>query len=168
MAVTEIIGCIPLWYLVNFTNSDSSYAVALIFSLLSGFMASITGPNVRAVLQNVTLPEQRGSAFALLNTTDDIGKGAGPFVIALMVTAFGDRRNAFNVCILGWFIGGIFNAMIWFTVEKDEERCQQLVRETFVSSLELAKRDDRKSEHLSLVGAGGGTRSGSEDAGDGI
>lgn len=124
----QIIGCFPLFYLLNNVGEGSSYGVALLFSMLSGFMASITGPNVRAILQNVTLPEQRGAAFALLNTTDDIGKGAGPFVIALMVTAFGDRQLAFNVVILGWLLGGIVNGLIYFTVEVDEAACQKIVR----------------------------------------
>ncbi|GMH92604.1 hypothetical protein TrST_g170 [Triparma strigata] len=152
MAVTEIIGCFPLFYLLNNVGEGSSYGVACFFSMLSGFMASITGPNVRAVLQNVTLPEQRGAAFALLNTTDDIGKGAGPFVIALMVTAFKDRQIAFNVVILGWLLGGIVNGMIYFTVEKDEADCQEIVRKTFAQSIQMAELDERKSEQLSLIG----------------
>jgi hypothetical protein len=46
--------------------------------------------NVR--YQNVTYPENRGTAFALFNLSDDIGKGGGPVLVALLVRIFGDRR----------------------------------------------------------------------------
>lgn len=42
--------------------------------------------------QNVTYPENRGTAFALFNLSDDIGKGGGPVLVALLVRIFGDRR----------------------------------------------------------------------------
>ena len=41
----------------------------------SGLLAGVTGPIVKASLQNVTLPETRGQAFALFNTFDDFGRG---------------------------------------------------------------------------------------------
>ena len=38
----------------------------------------MTGSNVRAVLMNVTAPETRGSAFAIYNLMDDLGKARAP------------------------------------------------------------------------------------------
>jgi MFS-type transporter involved in bile tolerance (Atg22 family) len=146
------VGCLPLFYLLNGVSADSSIGMAFFLAILSGFFASVTGPNVRAVLQNVTLPEQRGSAFALLNTTDDIGKGAGPFLIAVFVTAFGDRRAAFNFVTMGWAAGALVNLGIYWTIEKDEDDCQELVRKTISHSIEMASRsDNRKCEELTLI-----------------
>ena len=42
---------------------------------------------MRSVLQNVCTPETRGTAFALFNLTDDIGKGGGPLIVATLVVA---------------------------------------------------------------------------------
>jgi hypothetical protein len=50
--------------------------------------------------QNVTYPENRGTAFALFNLSDDIGKGGGPVLVALLVRIFGDRRYSAAVHIL--------------------------------------------------------------------
>ena len=53
-------------------------------------MLNLENCNMR--YQNVTYPENRGTAFALFNLSDDIGKGGGPVLVALLVRIFGDRR----------------------------------------------------------------------------
>lgn len=42
----------------------------------------------RAVLLNVNEPESRGFALGLMTVLDDIGKGAGPFIVSLLITFF--------------------------------------------------------------------------------
>lgn len=42
----------------------------------------------RAVLLNVNEPEARGFALGLMTVLDDIGKGAGPFVVSQLIQAF--------------------------------------------------------------------------------
>ena len=39
-------------------------------------------------LQNVCAPETRGTAFAIFNLTDDIGKGAGPGESVLLLCVY--------------------------------------------------------------------------------
>ena len=43
----------------------------------------------RAVLLNVNEPETRGVALALQTVLDDLGKGLGPLLVSLMVSAWG-------------------------------------------------------------------------------
>lgn len=51
-----------------------------------------------SLLQNVTTPEVRGTAFAVFTLTDDLGKGLGPLMIVALIDAFGhNRRTAFNL-----------------------------------------------------------------------
>eukprot|EP00596_Hydrurales_sp_CCMP1899_P005379 CAMPEP_0119043370 /NCGR_PEP_ID=MMETSP1177-20130426/21173_1 /TAXON_ID=2985 /ORGANISM="Ochromonas sp, Strain CCMP1899" /LENGTH=420 /DNA_ID=CAMNT_0007011311 /DNA_START=183 /DNA_END=1445 /DNA_ORIENTATION=+ len=92
----------------------------LITAVFAGFVAAANGPNVRSVLQNVTFPENRGTAFALFNLSDDIGKGGGPMLVAMLVRTFGDRRPAFCVGILCWIFCGIALLLMTFTVTADE------------------------------------------------
>lgn len=76
MGVTTLISVLPMLYLLN--TDDHGSAGFFVMSLLAGFMVSMNGPNVRVVLQNVCIPEVRGTAFAVFSLTDDIGKGLGP------------------------------------------------------------------------------------------
>lgn len=64
---------------------------------------------------------QRGVAFAAFALFDDIGKGAGPVVIARMVKTMG-RRRAFSLAMLGWLPCAILCGATALTVEADEER----------------------------------------------
>ena len=43
----------------------------------------------RATLLNVNEPEVRGVALALQTVLDDLGKGLGPLLVSLMVSAWG-------------------------------------------------------------------------------
>jgi hypothetical protein len=93
-------------------------------SATAGFMSAITGPIIKATLQNVTLPQARGQAFALFNTFDDFGRGIGPVFVSRMISSLGGRTAAFNVGVVGWAICGVFNSLIYCTVQRDEELVQ--------------------------------------------
>lgn len=48
-------------------------------------------------------PETRGSAQGMLVVTDDIGKGTGPFVMALLIVMLGGRTLALALSVtVGW------------------------------------------------------------------
>ena len=120
LSFTELLGVIPLYFLINHVDKNTPYIVAVLLAMASGGLAAVTGPNVKAILQNVTLPEQRGVAFAGLNLTDDLGKGFGPFIVAAVISSVGDRRKAFTVTMIGWLIGGVLNWCMHFTIVQDE------------------------------------------------
>ena len=136
-----IVGCIPLWILVNTTKvdeNDDSYIGVMVHAgftaILGGIGSGVTGPIVKATLQNVTLPNARGQAFALLNTFDDFGRGLGPVFVAALIIDLGGRQIAFNVGICGWVLCGIFNLCMFFTVKADEEATRQNFINRYVSN----------------------------------
>ena len=72
MGTSTLIGILPMLYVVNCTGDSVVFYLAF---LSAGFIISITGPNIKSLLQNVTIPETRGTSFAIFNLTDDLGKG---------------------------------------------------------------------------------------------
>lgn len=123
-----IIGCFPFWLVLNTVHVTSSSFYIIIITSFAGLCAGITGPIVKANLQNVTLPTARGQAFAIYNTFDDFGRGLGPFFISIMISNLGGRLQAFNIGVFGWILCGTFNLMTYFTLEKDEKVMQQTLR----------------------------------------
>jgi len=121
---TAIMGCFPLWYLINYVDSSTPYHVAALCAMIAGIGSAPTGPIIKATLTNVTLPRTRGQAFAIFNLFDDFGKGLGPFFVSLLIVKFGERLPAFNVGILGWVLCGLANLAIFFTVRRDEHVVQ--------------------------------------------
>lgn len=118
MGFSTILGILPMLLIINL---PFSYATLGPVSLLGGACASMTGPNVRAVLQNCNLPETRGTVFALFALTDDLGKAFGPYLISAFVAVLG-RRGAFNVATFMWLICGILLLSLSCTMRKDEEK----------------------------------------------
>jgi MFS family permease len=124
---TAIIGCFPLWYLLNHVDSTTPYIITASSAIVAGIGAAPTGPIIKATLTNVTLPRARGQAFALFNLFDDFGKGLGPFFVSLLIVKFGGRLHAFNLGVFGWIICGVANLAIFFTVAKDERAIQMAI-----------------------------------------
>lgn len=94
MGAACMAGAIPVIFILEHgpASGHTGWIAYLGLMFVGGLAVSIPGPNVRAVLQNVCLPETRGTAFALFNLTDDIGKGGGPALVALLVHGLGGRR----------------------------------------------------------------------------
>lgn len=126
-----ILGCFPFWILLNDVNAFSSFATIGIVSVSAGLASGVTGPIIKATLQNVTFPQSRGQAFALFNTFDDFGRGLGPVFVSVLISSLGGRTPAFNIGVFGWVVCGVFNLLIYFTVERDERKIQT----TLASSL---------------------------------
>ena len=76
----------------------------------------------RAVVQGVTAPEVRGTAFAVFNLTDDLGKGLGPLLVDGMVRACNDKNAAYNISICFWLVCAVMLGSITYTLEDDEAR----------------------------------------------
>mmetsp|Transcript_43633 Transcript_43633/g.105803 ORF Transcript_43633/g.105803 Transcript_43633/m.105803 type:complete len:838 (-) Transcript_43633:170-2683(-) len=129
--VTAIIGCFPLWNLLNHVDSSTPYYVSAASAIVAGLGSAPTGPIIKATLTNVTLPTARGQAFAMFNLFDDFGKGLGPFFVSLLIVNFGGRLPAFNIGVFGWMICGIANLAIFFTVKRDEQKIQMELSSQF-------------------------------------
>lgn len=132
-----IIGCFPLWILINTTHMNNGVISVgtgfriMLVAILAGIGSGVTGPVVKATLQNVTIPHARGQAFALLNTFDDFGRGLGPVFVAKLIQSLGSRQRAFNVGVNGWILCGLLNLGMFFTVGRDEARTRMLFLERY-------------------------------------
>lgn len=118
-AFTVIVGAIPTFYLINYNGA--SMMPAFIAALIGGLIVPMTGANVRAILINTNLPENRGAVFGVFNLTDDLGKGVGPFFIGLFLLAM-PALLAYNVAISMWIVCGIVWLGMIFTMNADEDR----------------------------------------------
>lgn len=129
-----ILGCFPFWGLLNLDVDSSPMWLLGGVSLLAGVGSGVTGPIIKATLQNVTHPESRGQAFALFNTFDDFGRGLGPVFVALMISNVGGRQKAFNLAVFGWVVCGVVNLCVFFTAARDELALQARITSSLVSS----------------------------------
>jgi len=121
------VGCIPMFYIINYANASSSLFLTSFMSIFAGVMMAVTGPIVKSTLTNVTLPTNRGRAFSSLNIFDELGRGIGPMIVSIIITKLG-RRNAFNFSLLGWIVSGFLNSFVSCFARQDELRVQNASR----------------------------------------
>lgn len=124
MGLSTMSSTVPLLLIINsekmnVNNPAAEVQLGITFILL-GFLAAITGPNIRSVLQNVSSPDSRGITFAIFTLCDDVGRGGGPAFIAKLVRYFGNRRPAFVVGSFAWIICGLLLLIMVFTFSFDE------------------------------------------------
>jgi len=137
--ITTLLGVIPVAVLLNYPSQagveNPSVAFPVALGFIAGFIISITGPNIKAILLNVNSPETRGSIFSLFNLADDLGKGFGPVIISLLIVGFG-RLWAFHIANLFWLACGVVLLMIIWTFPKDAEAMNDVVKERSKTMIE--------------------------------
>jgi hypothetical protein len=147
---TTMAAVLPCFYIINTTTPGDSMWYLMMF--IFGLVLNQNPPNVRAMLQTVTTPETRGTAFGLLNLADDLGKGSGPALVVLIIDANdGNKVAAFNWCTSLWLVCGGLLAVCYFTMGNDERRAQLSVRDKIMAQheLKLARLEGRKTQHES-------------------
>eukprot|EP00808_Paulinella_micropora_P032351 g67651.t1 len=171
MAMTTAIGVLPCALLIKMASPDAML-LSCVLALIGGFITVVTSVNIRPILQNVTLPQQRGLAFSFFNVSDDLGRGLGPFFVSKMVVALGGRERTFIIGFCAWFLCAFFLAGLYFTVEADERSIQARLTRMAEEMGDLhgeGHRDymtelhgDREGDQLMLDASGRGDRTGDQ------
>lgn len=118
---TTLLGIFPALYLLYAHGIIHNTGIFIALNIITGILISITGPNVRAILINVNPPKSRSAIFSIYNLTDDLGKGLGPAMSAIILGLTPDRALALSISILFWVPCGLAWFLILFNYEKDEK-----------------------------------------------
>ena len=93
-------------------------------------------PIQKAMMLNVNVPENRGTISAIIQTSAQMGFGAGAYLISLMGVRVADLLNRehtpffdFQFAALLWLIPILSWAFIIFTGRRDEDRAAALIGE---------------------------------------
>lgn len=115
--ITTLIAPWPVLYVIQGPPLDP--AIYIVLLVPSGFVAGFAGIIVKTLLMNVTIPETRGSAFAIQSLVDELGKGFGPYLVSQLIVAAGDRTSGITIAIMMWIPCGIIICLISCFLEKD-------------------------------------------------
>lgn len=142
MGVSAIVGVFPTAYLVlaDYRNSDFDIATKGLIAFVAGIIVCCVGVNIRAVLLNVLHPINRGTAFSLFMLTDDLGKGLGPLIVALLVDMLG-RESAFFLSVLFWIPCGLLIGASSYTVPHDLQTVSERYQKDLAEENRLSRTD---------------------------
>ncbi|CAM9846692.1 unnamed protein product [Chrysoparadoxa australica] len=159
MGVSTIVGAAPAVLLLRLSPHASPHLFQML-ACLTGLIAAFTGPNIRAVLLNVTTPEARGAVFGVYNLSDDLGRGLGALILSLLIKSFG-RDQALQWCMSSWLVCGSFLLAMALVLEGDEQRMQARLAEKAYKAVE-SDGDEVESE-IEMEGGGYFAVGGRED-----
>lgn len=101
-AITTVAGALGTFVVVVV---HAGFVVLAILGFFTAFFASMTGPNMKAMLLDVNLPEARGAIFSIFNLTDSLGTGIGRWIAGLLSAAIG-LSGAMGFSTAFWFVCG--------------------------------------------------------------
>lgn len=93
-------------------------AVTILLGLVASFVASITNSNVKSMLLEVNIPENRGAIFSVFNLTDSVGMGFGKFIGGILSVTFG-MTAALSISATMWVPCALFLFLISVILSAD-------------------------------------------------
>jgi predicted MFS family arabinose efflux permease len=90
----------------------------VVSGFVASFLVSMTGPNMKKMLLDINVPENRGAIFSIFNLTDSAGTGIGKYLAGILSVAFG-LTFSLSVSSIFWIPCAIvlFIACIYFPID---------------------------------------------------
>jgi predicted MFS family arabinose efflux permease len=87
-STTTLAGSLVVITMFSFIPSGN-LPLMLLCGFVGAFLVGIAGPNIRTMLLDTNVPENRGAIFSIFNLTDSVGTGAGKFIGGILSVTFG-------------------------------------------------------------------------------
>jgi len=139
--LTTIVGAV-MAVLVFEAPWAQGYWVMVILGLATALVASLTGPNVKMMLMNVNVPENRAAIFSVFNLTDSVGTGIGRSIGGWLSSLY-TIGPAMTVSSLFWIPCGLLLLLVALCFPRDAENLRADMR---ALADELARRGRTKEE----------------------
>jgi len=127
-AATVFVGMTLVLLLLSLEGTTkASYWLRYFIGFFAGAFSTMAGNTAKAILLNVTKADARGTAFAVLTLTDNMGKIFGPIVASWFMALFG-RKVALMLTVSFWIPCGALVGLISLTVKRDEQTAQCVIK----------------------------------------
>jgi len=106
-------------------ENQGLFLVPLAFTSITMSMAA---PNVVATVHDVTEPEVRGTAQAMLNFAENFGSALAPWLAGLIAVRFSLHVAILAICISTWLVCAALFGATAVSVPRDVERLRQVMQ----------------------------------------
>jgi MFS family permease len=107
------------------TSNQVLFTVLLAFT---GITMPMAAPNVIATVQDVTEPEVRGTAQAMLSFAENFGAAVAPWLAGLIAVRFSLQAAILAVSLSAWFLCAILFAATAWLIPSDVERLRKTMQ----------------------------------------
>ncbi len=117
------IGAVLLYFTMNVPNQETGLFMALLCA--TALFIPFASPNVLSTVYDVTLPEVRSTANALLSFSESIGSALAPLIAGIIADAFSLQSAILWICLSAWGLCFIFFLVTAFFVPRDVQFLRQ-------------------------------------------
>jgi MFS family permease len=114
--------------LLTLGTSAEEQKLPLLPLALTGLTMSVASPNVIATVQDVTEPEVRGTAQAMMSFADNFGSALAPWLAGLIAVAHSLHLAILVLCISTWLLCALLFGVTALLVPRDVERLREAMR----------------------------------------
>jgi MFS family permease len=109
----------------------------LVWLALAGITMSMASPNVLATVHDVTEPEVRGTAQALLSFSENFGSALAPWLAGLIAVSYSLHVAILAICVTTWLICALLFGVTALLIPPDVERLRQIMQARAVQERRL-------------------------------
>jgi MFS family permease len=128
--LTAMVGVLAgaVFLLLTLGTSAEEQNLPLLPLALTGLTMSVASPNVIATVQDVTEPEVRGTAQAMMSFADNFGSALAPWLAGLIAVAYSLHLAILVLCISTWLLCALLFGVTALLVPRDVERLREAMR----------------------------------------
>lgn len=141
-------------------SSSFSFFLHVCVLFVLGILLNIPGPALKMLLLNVNKPQCRGTATAIGEFFNNLGRIVGPIIFTYLERDK-DRVSATLTISNFFFISSVFAFMLRLTVEKDEASVSEYINnlkeinQERTVSIDVSCREGKNTEDVPLLHAYG-------------
>ena len=124
------VGCFAIIDRIDGTEyqTEISLLIILVLLALTGGTMSVAAPNVVATVQDVTEPEVRGTAQAIMSFAENIGSALAPLLAGLIAVSYSLHVAILVICTSTWIVCAILFGVTAILVPRDVERLRETMQ----------------------------------------
>lgn len=128
--LTAMVGVLAgaVFLLLTLGTSAEVQKLPLLPLALTGLTMSVASPNVIATVQDVTEPEVRGTAQAMMSFADNFGSALAPWLAGLIAVTHSLHLAILVLCISTWLLCALLFGVTALLVPRDVERLREAMR----------------------------------------
>jgi len=126
---TVIVYLSALFIFIAFSRPFSDIVGFIVLNTVTAFIMPQAAANVIATTQDITEPEGRSTALAILGVFENSGSALSPLITGYMADSYGLHVAFLSICVIAWGICGVFFTVLSFWISKDIRQLRSLMDE---------------------------------------
>jgi MFS family permease len=128
--LTAMVGVLAgtLFLALTLSVPAANQTLFLLPLALMGLTMSVAAPNVVATVQDVTEPEVRGTAQAMMSFADNFGSAVAPWLAGVIAVSYSLHVAILVICISTWLLCALLFGATALLVPRDVEHLRETMQ----------------------------------------